>query len=81
MNSPSIILLPLFHLSINNLLYLIKRHRLEVVVVHTYVILGRIKVLKPLGINSCVVLSGVDMAKELPYVIVATFETKEWIVG
>ena len=71
----------LFYLSINNLLYLIKRHRLEVVVVHTNIVLGRIKILKPFGINSRVVLSGVDVAKELPYIFITTFKTQEGIVA
>ena len=80
-NSPSINLLLLLHLSINNCLDLLKRHRFEIVVVHTYVVLGRIQILKPFGIDSRVVLSSVDVAEKLPYVFVTTYETQERIVA
>lgn len=48
---------------------LLIRHRREIVVIYSDIILSGIEVLKAIGIYSGVVLAGVDVTKELPDVI------------
>jgi hypothetical protein len=54
--------------------HLLIRDRCEIIVVHSHVILGGIKILESSGVYSRVALSGVDMAEKLPYVLVTAFE-------
>lgn len=60
---------------------LVIRHRSEIVIVHTYIILRRIEILQSACIYTCIVLPCVYMSKELPYIsFVRTAETEERIM-
>ena len=66
---------------VDNASYLPEGDRDEGIVVHAYVVLGWIQVLEPVGIEAGVVDPGVDMAEELPDILVSALETKERTVA
>ena len=67
-------------LLLDNLIYLLKRYRGEVIVIHSDIVLRRVQVLQPLGIQPRIILSGVDMTEELPNLPVTTLKAEEWVV-
>ena len=71
----------LFHLLYNYLPHLFIRNRSETIVVHSHVILRGIQILESSCIYPRIALPGMDMAKQLPHVLVAAFEAEEGIVA
>ena len=59
---------------------MLKRNRGETVVIYSDIVLRRVQVLQPLGIQPRIILSGVDMPEELPNLPVTTLKAEEWIV-
>ena len=60
---------------------MLKRYRGEVVVIHPDIVLRWVQVLQPLSIQTRIILSGVDMAEELPDLPVTSFKAEEGIVA
>ena len=61
--------------------HLLIRNGLELIIVHSYVILRWIQILESSGIYPRIALPGVDMAEQLPHILVAAFEAEEGIVA
>lgn len=70
----------MFNLLVNDSLYCPKRYWGKVVIVHSYVVLCRIEVLESSGIDARIALSGMNVAKQLPNVLITAFEAEERIV-
>lgn len=61
----------------NDSLYLLKRYWGKIVIIHAYVVLCRIEVLEPTCIDARIALSGMDVAEQLPHILITAFEAEK----